>query len=183
MNPPHSKPRAGNKTGWNTASGLALPPVVLFLAYLAPILFFIVDFTYYGPVVRLGPFIAWVAATLGMVGFGISPYVRGRPFLSGLLCAFVVGGALLAVILFLISLPFTMLALALTLVVGAVGLVPLGTAFVYGRKARALLNSKPRSGACTAGLTLGFVLFAALPFLMQSLHEGLGRQRRRPCLR
>ena len=148
--------------GWGGATFVVV-------ASLLPVFYFMADFAYYGPIMRLGPLVAWVAATLALVGLAASRGVRLSPFPGGLLAAFVLGGTLVFAGLFLVSLPLVVLASSLPVTAAAVALF--GLALIYGQTSRVILRSRPRAGAWVVGSAVGLVLFAALPIVAQSLHD------------
>jgi hypothetical protein len=136
---------------------------------LLPVFYFMADFAYYGPVMRLGPLVAWVATALAMVGLAAGRGIGRWPFPAGLLTAFVMGGTLLFAAMFLLSLPLVALAASLPIAAAAAAL--LCSTLFYGHASRAILRSRPRAGGWVVGNAVGLVLFAALPFVAQSLHD------------
>lgn len=162
MNLPLSRPIKSSKLGW---------PVIVqaLMAYAVPTLAFVLDYSYFGPVVRFGPFIVWTAAALGMGAFAAIGRARGHPFLSGVLSAFLLGGGLLSVAIALVTLPIVLVAKSMTLSLLGAGL--LGTAVFYGRRWLAARRSAPRTGSSAAGAAIGSALFLALPLLAQTLHD------------
>lgn len=152
------------------AARLDWPSIVqALLAYAVPMLVFLFDYRYFGPIVRFGPFIVWTAAALGMAGFAAIGRARGNPLLSGVLGAFLLGGALLSIGMALITMPIVLVAKSFTLTVLGAGL--LGTAFFYMRRWLAARRAGPRTRASTAGGLIGVVLLVALPLLVQWLHD------------
>src|SRR5262245_12378545 len=135
MNPPETKPAGGNDRGPGTFVARSTQALLVgFLAYAVPILVFAVDYAYFGPFVRLGPFIAWTASALGMVGYAANGRVDPRDVLAGVCAAFIGCGALLAGALFLAYLPIVFVARSALFTVLEVGLA--GTTLVYGQAFR-----------------------------------------------
>lgn len=170
MNPPEMKPAGGSERGPGTfAARLSQALLVGFLAFAVPILVFAVDYDYLGPIVRLGPFIAWTAAALGMAGYAAIGRLDPRDVLAGVCAAFIGCGALLAGGLFLAYLPIVFVARSGLFTVLEAGLV--GTALIYGRAFRGALGSRAPEAEWKWGLFGGMVVVAALPILVQSLHD------------
>lgn len=139
------------------------------LAYAVPVLAFVLDYRYFGPIVRFGPFIVWMAAALGMVGFAAIGRLLDYPFLAGGLNVFLLGGALLSVAVALITMPIVLVAKSFTLTVLGVGL--LGTALIYGRRWLAAHRAIPNTTRTFLGGAVGVALFVLLPVLAQAIHN------------
>jgi hypothetical protein len=170
MNVPHSRPAEGNKTNPDkfavTPAWAALVPA---LAFGLPILAFAIDYTYFGPVVRVGPFTVWTAAALGMAAYGAGKRVDTRPFLAGLCSAPLVSFTLLAGFLSLASLPIALISG--TLVFAIYGAALICITFIYGRRWRALSPPRARGIPWRAGIGAGIVLAVAVPIIAQDLHD------------
>jgi hypothetical protein len=162
MNPSQSQQTESSKLGW---------PVIVqaVMAYAVPTLAFVLDYRYFGPIVRFGPFIVWTAAALGMGAFAAVGRAREYPFLGGVLSAFLLGGALLSVGIALVTLPIVLIAKSFTLSLVGGGL--LGTALFYGRRWLAARRGSPRTYGSMAGAAIGLALFVLLPLLAQTLHD------------
>ncbi len=164
------KPAGDSERGPGTfAARWSQALLVGFLAYAVPILVFAVDYDYLGPIVRLGPFIAWTAAALGMVGFALIGRLDPRDVLAGVCAAFTGCGALLAGALFLAYLPIVFVARTGLFTVLEVGLI--GTTLIYGRAFREALRAPAPEAEWKWGLVGGLLVVAALPILVQSLHD------------
>jgi len=174
MNHPGSRPTEGNDPGpQERAAGLGWRLIVWMLVYALPPLVLLLDYAYFGPVVRFGPFIVWTAAALGMAAYAASPRLMAQPFLSGASAAILAGATLLTAGLFLVFLPLVFIASSFTLAV--LGPALLGAALAYGHRWRALGRTRSRGAArgpgWGPGLVAGIILFAAPSILVQSLHD------------
>ena len=150
-------------------AGLAWTIIVPALAYAVPVLAFILDYKYFGPIVRFGPFIVWMAAALGMVGFASIGRLLKYPFLAAGLNAFLLGGALLSLAVALITMPIVLVAKSFTLTF--LGVALLGTALIYGRRWLAARRAIPNTIATFLGSAAGLVLFVGAPALAQKLYD------------
>lgn len=170
MNVPHSRPAEDDKSG-RAGSGrkAAWPALAPLLAFGLPILVFAIDYRYFGPIVRLGPFTVWTAAALGMAAYAASGHLAARPFLAGVCWALLAGAALAAGVLTLVSLPIALIAGALIVAVYAAALI--GITIMYGRQWRVASRARLRHRSWTAGAVMGLALFSVLPVVAQCLHD------------
>src|SRR5205085_7811140 len=84
---------------------------------------------------------------------------------AGLLAGSLAGGAVFALGLGLILLPMTLIGMII--LVGVLGLIPFGTAWVFGRNARAAWRAATRHRAAPVCAAVGFIFACGLPCVLQ----------------
>jgi hypothetical protein len=162
--PPDSAPLGPGRLACAIAFGVVLPVVCLALdpvvfrssnALLSPI---------GSPVLGAYRVVGYSAAAIGMASLLIWLVLQRS---AGLMTGLLAGGAAFALGLGVVLLPFTLIGLFV--VVGALGLVPFGTAWVFARQAQAAWRAAAAYRAATAWAAAGFVVACGLPWMLQAL--------------
>jgi len=108
--------------------------------------------------------VGYSATALGIASLLIWLVLR-RP--AGLLAGSLAGGAAFAFGLGVVLLPLTLIALFI--LIGVLGLVPFGTAWVFARSARAAWREAGSHRAATGWAAAGFLIACGLPWTLQAV--------------
>lgn len=161
--PPDAIPFGPGRLAFAIAFGVVLPVVCLALD---PIVFRSSDALLSpigSPVLGAYRVVGYSATVVGIASLLIWITLR-RP--AGVLAGSLAGGAAFALGLGLILLPFTLIGLFF--IVGVLGLVPFGTAWVFVRSALAAWRAA-RHRAATGWAVVGFLVACGLPWALQAV--------------